>query len=139
MLLHPRRAIECDRHELGGISRPVDILVALVCILRQSDRGEGHEFGPRQSVIEPIVHRRIRGLIQDRPVSERPRPILHATRKPGHHVTCGEEFGNLSFDVRHILRPEPAARNGLLDLFVVIGRAEVDVLELLRPHTFSCP
>ena len=65
----------------------------------QHRRRERHELGALEQLVEPVVDRRVAGLIEDGPVPERARTVFHSPAESGDHVAFGELVRDLDFQV----------------------------------------
>ncbi len=132
-LAHPGRAVEGDRHELCGMIRPFDRLEALVARLIEHRGREGHELRPAEALVQPVIHRRVRRLIQDRAVSKGARTILHSSVGPGDDEALGQKLGDSIFQTIYLrLRCQAVLFQGHSNtLFRKIGTQE-DIAQGLR-------
>ena len=84
----------------AAYSAPLDVLVARVAMLVERRRRERHELRAAEPLVQPLVHRRFLGVIQNRPVPERARAVLHAAVEARDDLAGGEQHRDLRLDRR---------------------------------------
>ncbi len=98
LLLHPRGAVERDRHELRRVLRSLQTFEAPPSLFMEHGRGEGHELGPLEVLVQPIVHARIGRLVKHRAIAQGPGSVLQPSGRPGDDVALGEQVGDPLFE-----------------------------------------
>ena len=129
-LLEVLSSLEGYGHIAGGQLSTSSALKALVRVLGQADRGEGHEFRATQAAIQPLVHSGLGGAVHDGSVAQRTQPILHAPAVASHHLAVEQGSDRRGLDVARTLRFEAGFAERLLDVAVAVTRPQVDAFEL---------
>ena len=130
--LHLVGAVERERHELRGVVGAVHVAIARVPMLGERRRRKRHELGAPQPLIEPLVHARLLGVIENRAVAQRARAVLHAAVEARDHLARGNQRRDLRLDRRIPIERQLRPRQGVDDLLVREVRAKKHVRQALH-------